>query len=62
MACSDGDIAATQTPKPITVLADELNLLPAEVEPYGKYKAKIALSTLDRLQDVPNGRYICVAG
>ena len=44
------------------ILAKEIGLLPSEVDLYGKKKAKVALSTLDRLKDRPNGKYIIVAG
>ncbi|KAF9500864.1 FTHFS-domain-containing protein [Pleurotus eryngii] len=59
---SDIDIAMAQTPKPVTQLANELGLLPDEVESYGKYKAKIELSVLDRLAHRKDGKYIIVAG
>lgn len=35
---------------------------PDEVESYGRYKAKIELSVLDRLKDRKDGKYIVVAG
>lgn len=41
-------------------LAAELGLLDEELLPYGRFKGKIALSALDRLQDRPLGRYIMV--
>ncbi len=41
-------------------LAAELGLLDEELLPYGRFKGKIALSALDRLQDRPLGRYILV--
>ena len=44
------------------MLAKEVGLLPSEVDLYGKKKAKIALSTLDRLKDRNNGKYVIVAG
>lgn len=59
---SDIEIAMAQTPKPVTQLANELGLLPDEVESYGKYKAKIELSVLDRLAHRKDGKYIIVAG
>ena len=33
-----------------------------EVELYGKYKAKISLSAMKRLQCEPNGKYVVVGG
>src|SRR6202011_1374534 len=47
---------------PIHEIADRIGLLPDEVEPYGRYKAKVALSVLDRLRDVSDGKLVCVTG
>jgi formyltetrahydrofolate synthetase len=47
---------------PIQQIAEQVGLLPDEVEPYGRYKAKIDLSVLERLKDTPDGKLICVAG
>ena len=57
---SDIDIAHAATMKPIVELADEIGLLDEEVELHGKYKAKVKLNVLDRLADVPDGKYIDV--
>ncbi len=46
----------------IEPLAESLGLQPDEIEPYGRYKAKIALRAIDRLRDRPDGRLICVTG
>jgi methylenetetrahydrofolate dehydrogenase (NADP+)/methenyltetrahydrofolate cyclohydrolase/formyltetrahydrofolate synthetase len=59
---SDIEIAMAQTPKPIVQLAHEIGLIPDEVESYGKYKAKIELSVLDRLAHRKDGKYIVIAG
>ncbi|KAJ3860303.1 formate--tetrahydrofolate ligase-domain-containing protein [Lentinula novae-zelandiae] len=59
---SDIEIAMGQTPKPITQLAQEIGLSPDELESYGKYKAKVELSVLDRLAHRTDGKYIVVAG
>ena len=59
---SDIEVASAQTPKNVDILASEIGLLPSEVDLYGKKKAKIALSTLERLEDRTNGKYIIVAG
>lgn len=48
-AHSDIEIATAQVPKPITVLADEIGISGDELDPYGKYKAKVDLSILQRL-------------
>lgn len=57
---SDIDIAQEATLKPIMQIAEELGILPDELELYGPYKAKVKLEILDRLKDVPNGKYVDV--
>lgn len=57
---SDIEIAQAATMKPIRDLADEIGLLPDEIELYGDYKAKVKLSVLERLADLPDGKYIDV--
>lgn len=57
---SDIDIAQASELKPISVVAEELGLLPDEIEFYGPYKAKVKLEVLDRLANVPDGKYIDV--
>lgn len=57
---SDIEIAQAATLKPITQIAEELGLLPEEIEMYGPHKAKVKLEVLDRLKDVPDGKYIDV--
>src|SRR4051794_17079507 len=47
---------------PIDQVAERVGLEPHEVEPYGRYKAKIGLDVLDRLSDRPNGKIVVVAG
>lgn len=59
---SDIEIAMAQTPKDITTLAHEIGLLPSEVENYGRYKAKIELGVLDRLNHRKDGKYIVISG
>uniref|UniRef100_A0A671P3X9 formate--tetrahydrofolate ligase n=1 Tax=Sinocyclocheilus anshuiensis TaxID=1608454 RepID=A0A671P3X9_9TELE len=59
---SDIEISRAQTPKPISQLAQEVGLLPEELEAYGNTKAKVHLSLLNRLQHQPNGKYVLVAG
>lgn len=59
---SDLEIAKAQLPKNIASLAREIDLLPDEVELYGKKKAKVSLKVLDRLKGSPNGKYVVVAG
>ncbi len=55
---SDIEIAQEAKLKPISVIAEEVGLLPEELEYHGEYKAKVRLSVLERLQDVPDGKYI----
>ncbi|OQY87592.1 MAG: formate--tetrahydrofolate ligase [Anaerolineae bacterium UTCFX2] len=57
---SDIEIAQEADIKPIMQIAEEVGLLPEELELYGNYKAKVKLETLERLKDVPNGKYIDV--
>ncbi len=54
------EIAQSITPRPITEIAEELGLLPDEIEPYGRYKAKVSLAVLDRLAGQPDGREVIV--
>ena len=57
---SDIDIAHAAVMKPIKDLAAEIGLLEDELEMYGKFKAKVTLDVLNRLKDVPDGKYIDV--
>jgi methylenetetrahydrofolate dehydrogenase (NADP+) / methenyltetrahydrofolate cyclohydrolase / formyltetrahydrofolate synthetase len=57
---SDIEIAQDAQLKPISQIADEVGLLPEELELHGNYMAKVRLSVLDRLKDVPDGKYIDV--
>jgi methylenetetrahydrofolate dehydrogenase (NADP+) / methenyltetrahydrofolate cyclohydrolase / formyltetrahydrofolate synthetase len=57
---SDIEIAQESDIKPISVIAEELGILPEELELYGPYKAKVKLEILERLKDVPDGKYIDV--
>uniref|UniRef100_A0A3Q3DNB4 formate--tetrahydrofolate ligase n=1 Tax=Hippocampus comes TaxID=109280 RepID=A0A3Q3DNB4_HIPCM len=59
---SDIEISRAQTPKAVDQLAEEIGLLPEELEAYGRSKAKVRLSLLDRLRAQPDGRYVLVAG
>ncbi|XP_002737032.1 C-1-tetrahydrofolate synthase, cytoplasmic-like [Saccoglossus kowalevskii] len=59
---SDIAVSRSQMPKHVQELAKELNLLPEEIDFYGKTKAKISLSVLDRLKGQPNGKYVVVTG
>jgi methylenetetrahydrofolate dehydrogenase (NADP+)/methenyltetrahydrofolate cyclohydrolase/formyltetrahydrofolate synthetase len=57
---SDIDIAQASKMKPITQIAEELGILPDELELFGPYKAKVKLEILERLKDIPDGKYIDV--
>ena len=57
---SDIEIAQEAEIKPISVVADEVGILSEELELYGPHKAKVKLEILERLKDVPNGKYIDV--
>uniref|UniRef100_A0A8I3S4J7 formate--tetrahydrofolate ligase n=2 Tax=Canis lupus familiaris TaxID=9615 RepID=A0A8I3S4J7_CANLF len=59
---SDLEISRAQTPKAVDVLAKEIGLLADEIEIYGKSKAKVRLSLLERLKDQADGKYVLVAG
>jgi formate--tetrahydrofolate ligase len=54
------EIAQSATLRPIEDVAAAAGLLPEELEPYGRTKAKIDLSVLDRLAGERDGKLICV--
>ena len=54
------EIAQSATLRPINDLAEEAGLLPDEIELYGRYKAKIDLSVLDRLAGRPDAKLVNV--
>jgi formyltetrahydrofolate synthetase len=47
---SDIEIAQSVDPVPVKQLADRLGILEDELDLYGKHKAKVHLSVLDRLK------------
>ena len=57
---SDIEIAQAVTPKPVSLIAQEIGLKGPELEMHGEYKAKVRLEVLDRLKARKNGRYIDV--
>ena len=57
---SDLEIAQAAKMKPITEIAEALGIKEEEIEPYGKYMAKIPLEILERLKDAPEGKFITV--
>ena len=52
------EIAQEATLHPIHEIAERAGLLDEEIEPYGMYRAKIALAAYDRLKDRPDGKLI----
>src|SRR3954468_17814665 len=56
------EIAQEAQLRPITEIAAAAGLLPDEIDPYGRYKAKIDLGVLDRLADRPDAKLIDVTG
>ena len=54
------EIAQEATLRPIDEIAAVAGLEPDEVEAYGRYKAKVSLSVLDRLADRPDAKLVCV--
>jgi formate--tetrahydrofolate ligase len=56
------EIAQEAVLQPIEQIAERAGLEPDEIEAYGRYKAKVSLSVLDRLKDVSDGRIVCVTG
>ena len=54
------EIAQNATLRPIADVAADAGLLPDEVELYGRYKAKVDLSVLERLADRPDAKLINV--
>lgn len=59
---SDIVISRSCIPKIIDRLAREVGLLSDEVELYGKTKAKVQLSIMERLKSQPDGKYVVVTG
>lgn len=59
---SDIEIASAQAPKHVDVLANEIGIAGGELDLYGKFKAKVDLNLLKRLEHRKNGKYIVVAG
>jgi len=57
---TDLEIAQSAKIKPIIEIASRLGIREDELDLYGKTKAKIHLSILERLKDKPDGKYIDV--
>src|SRR5947207_7980385 len=52
------EIAQEASLEPIADVAAAAGILPEELRPYGTYRAKVALSVLDRLADRPDGKLV----
>lgn len=57
---SDIEIARECKMKPISEIAEMAGIKDEELEPYGKYKAKVSLNVRKRLKDKPDGKLILV--
>lgn len=58
----DFQIAQSVPPKLIYEIAEDVGISPDELELYGKFKAKVNLSVLERYGARQNGKYIVVTG
>ena len=54
------EIATAATLRPITEIAAAAGILPDELEPYGRFKAKVDLAILERLANRPDGKLVNV--
>ena len=57
---SDIEIAQAAPMLPITEIAGRLGILPEELEPYGRFKAKLSESIFSRLSERPDGKLVLV--
>ena len=57
---TDVQIAQEAKMLPISQIADSLGIEDDELELYGKYKGKVSLDVLSRLEDKPDGKLILV--
>jgi len=60
MGKQDLDIARAVTLKPITEIGAAVGLTADELEPYGRYKAKVAWDAIARRRDRPDGALVLV--
>ena len=56
----DPHLAASRHLRPITEVAGSLGLQADDLIPYGRFKAKVALTAIDGLMTRPTGRYVLV--
>ena len=59
-APSSLEIAQAHGLEPIADVAGRYGLTSADYDPYGRFKAKVDLSVLERLADQPDGKLVCV--
>ena len=52
------EIAQEAALRPVTEIADAAGIPPGELEQYGRYRAKVDLSILDRLAGEPDGKLV----
>ena len=57
---TDIEIANSITPKPIVEIAKQLGVDEEDLELYGKYKAKISLETIAKVNDKEDGKLVLV--
>ena len=57
---TDIEIAQQTKLKPIAEIAEELHVCPEELEPYGRFKAKLNDDLFKRLENEPDGKLILV--
>ncbi|MBO6107779.1 MAG: formate--tetrahydrofolate ligase [Eubacterium sp.] len=57
---SDIEIASGTKIEPIVNIAKELGISEDEIDPYGRYKAKLTDELMDRVKDKPDGKLILV--
>ena len=57
---TDIEIAQQTKLKPIAEIAEELHICPEELEPYGRFKAKLNDDLFKRLENEPDGKLILV--
>ncbi len=58
---SDIEISRSAHLLPITDVAAQLGLEHQDIEPYGHYKAKVRIDSLNKLQDRPDGKLVLVS-
>ena len=58
---SDIEISRSARLLPITDVAAQLGLEHQDIEPYGHYKAKVRIDSLNKLQDRPDGKLVLVS-